>query len=125
MNKVATNIDQMPAGREMDSLVAERVMRIAVFNKQYSPSIQIPCPDNKPGCMVAHFKPVPRYSTNMADAWEVAEEMRITVTPSIGRGWKAAWCNASGSGETNWVGLTNRLTILISFSATHFFTSEA
>ena len=75
MNKVATNIDQMPAGREMDSLVAERVMRIAVFSKQYSPSIQIPCPDNKPGCMVAHFKPVPHYSTDIADAWEVVEKI--------------------------------------------------
>ena len=49
------------------------------------------------------YKP---YSSDIAAAWEVVEKMGITVTPGH-NGWKAAKCNAGGSGETTWVGLTN------------------
>lgn len=94
-------ISEMPAGREMDVMVAKYIM---VGMELASVMDCFGCPmvykDDEITCC-------PHYSTDIAAAWEVAERVRLTVTPAIGHGWEAAWCNASGSGERNWVGTTN------------------
>lgn len=61
------NIDQMPAGREMDTLVAQEVMGWHCWNTE-----QGPCYKTADGQYVrgAHtWSP----STSIADAWEVVE----------------------------------------------------
>ena len=71
------DIDNMPAGREMDVLVAERVM-----GWEYEhPVWRLPS-----GGFVV-YKPV--FSISISAAWEVVEKMRISVIQSED-GWYAA-----------------------------------
>ena len=55
------DIDTMPAGREMDALVAEKVMRLEFFREPTNGELYILRGPGK----------VPRYSTSIATAWEV------------------------------------------------------
>lgn len=66
-------IDAMPAGREMDCLVAEKVM-----GWQRAPEYQFPNWLRPDGCWVWSSAIMP-YSTNIAHAWDVVE--RITRVP--------------------------------------------
>lgn len=106
-------IDEMPSGREMDKAISQYVFGNTEF-------VCHNCEDDyhvvdRQGLVA--YVPVPNYSIDISAAWEVAEKLRITVTPDIGHGWKAAWCNASGSGETTWVGMTNRRKWIIAETA--------
>jgi Phage ABA sandwich domain len=49
------DIENMPAGRSLDFLIAERVMHEDVMKSQFAPM---------------------RYSTDIADAWQVVEKLR-------------------------------------------------
>jgi NAD dependent epimerase/dehydratase family enzyme len=75
----------MPAGREMDRLIAEKVM-----NWYVSPSGMVDR-QHKPGDIFLNdvcetWEP----STNIAAAWEVAEKLKIVVIPlSDNKGWAA------------------------------------
>lgn len=79
----AETIAQMEAGRELDALVAEKVMGWTMFSYQMLGSggagefRWIP-----PGRRdhVSNIAPVPRYSTDIAAAWEVVEK----VTENLG-----------------------------------------
>ena len=78
----------LEAGRELDALVAEKVMGWTWG--EYSPPVEgpskilrppeswAPSPDRAPGSEVScpgwHFR-VPQYSTDIAAAWEVVEKM--------------------------------------------------
>lgn len=78
------NIDEMKAGREMDALVAEKVMgwkRFAVCDKLHPPYME------ETRHTFAHG--FPDYSTDITAAWEVAEKMRVAVMPIDGGGWAA------------------------------------
>ena len=58
-------IDTMEAGPEMDALIESRVFDVA-------------CEELRAGIVVRLFtrEPIPPYSTDIADAWDVAEYMR-------------------------------------------------
>ena len=75
------DIDAMPAGREMDALVAERVMGWVHFTwKGYSyflPQNEIPGPDVQ--LMIYPGRPVPLYSTDIAAAWLVVDKMGLSL----------------------------------------------
>ena len=77
-------IDEMPAGREMNLLIADKVMLL-------------PCVDDPPG----DGRNCPRcgyldYSTDIAAAWEVAEKMRATYGVSL-------YWRSKRKGEGCWV----------------------
>ena len=66
---------EMEAGRELDALVAEKVMK----NKHSNPETFGRCPT----CGYDAFYPdLPRYSTDIAAAWEVVEKMADTPGPN-------------------------------------------
>lgn len=65
------NIDEMPAGREMDALVAEKVMGYLCV-----------CDEEPRDCPI-HAKSdqdtLLSYSTDIADAWIMMEKMRFVI----------------------------------------------
>ena len=69
-------VKELQAGRELDALVAEKVMGL-------KPHRMISCPDNKPGCLVYHYEGawegyvIPDYSTSISAAWEVVEKLGV------------------------------------------------
>ena len=89
----------MEPGRELDALVAEKVMGYRIFNP---PPIDDPwevLPDNSRG------RPVLAYSTDIAAAWEVLEKMRLLLPGQeimlyYCDGWSVgALCQAAGTIE--------------------------
>jgi Phage ABA sandwich domain len=111
------------AGAEMDALIAEKVLGWTRFEGDEIPesvtSREIGV--NRPHCrrVWAESRGVrwvkmacqecgdmPQFSTRIDVAWELVIKFQLTVTPGY-RGWKAAACNWSQSGETSAVGMTN------------------
>jgi hypothetical protein len=79
--------------RELDAQVAEKVMGLRIENGWNFVTRQIPCPDNKPGCLVIHHEDVPvrppAYSTDIAAAWLVVEKMEeLGFRVDIESGWE-------------------------------------
>lgn len=81
------HIDDMPANREMDALVAEKVMGLEVL----SPANSLPDDDRvRPRGSTKKWltcEPLPHYSTDIAAAWQIVERFRFFVVP---------WGNPSG-----------------------------
>lgn len=76
------NIDELKPGRELDALVAERVMHrskkhmIIECNDPYYTHCRICHKDNSEWSLEAtECEENPPYSTNIADAWEVVEKL--------------------------------------------------
>lgn len=67
----------MEAGRELDALVAEKVMGLTVWRDTHGDML-INLWSGPPGDLDAFV--IPRYSTDMAFAWQVVEALR-TRTP--------------------------------------------
>jgi hypothetical protein len=71
------NIDQMEAGREMDALVAKKVMGL---DPRFPERMNIYRPENSPVKFPVYrhveMDNIPPYSTSIAAAWEVVEKMR-------------------------------------------------
>lgn len=66
----------MNPGRELDALVAEKVMGWKLFHGG------IDGPNGEPGCIDSnqiekHFKELPHYSTSIADAWKVVDKLDL------------------------------------------------
>ena len=89
-------IENMPAGREMDVLIAKTFPIEGVFITQIGPSKNPNGDDwawwhetlNEDGDGWKYeFKP----STDIAAAWEVAEKLRMTVEPVGVNDWSAHW----------------------------------
>jgi len=95
------DVREMKAGRELDNLIAEFVMGAIDkdFDEIYTNEWRFKRENGTwfPSC---------HYSTEISAAWEIVEKLKLTVHPTFG-GWNVANCNASGSGETSWVGITN------------------
>jgi hypothetical protein len=78
----AEQIDAMPAGREMDALVAEKVMGFVVMRHrdvdgqhiEHNPDELMRGPDGE-APRYAYMVPVDHYSTDIAAAWEVVEKL--------------------------------------------------
>lgn len=66
----------MKAGRELDALVAEKVMghKITMWNELFKVAKR---KNDIPVIMLGEtqYKPIPSYSTNIADVWQVVEEL--------------------------------------------------
>ena len=94
-------IDEMPAGREMDALVAEKVMGYTLSELSLPAYPKYKLFDIESGEFSGYVKEVPHYSTDIADAWEVVKRMPIPFklekcwekAYQIGpEGWSACWC---------------------------------
>lgn len=66
------NIDQIPAGRELDVLVAERVMGKQVYRHAGSHEACFCQIEGDDDISICHG-PIPQYSTDISAAWEVVE----------------------------------------------------
>jgi hypothetical protein len=83
-------IDEMPAGREMDELIAEEVMGLDGSSVMWTAGIP-------PHPCYSH------YSTDIAAAWEVAKKFNLTMLQKVswnnpqGWTWNAYCGDASGS----------------------------
>lgn len=75
----------MDAGRELDALVAEKVMGLEVkpYEKlkgsdipEYFGTLWVPSADQNRGTPYQQWLPLPHYSTSIAAAWEVVEKLK-------------------------------------------------
>jgi hypothetical protein len=94
-------IDEMPAGREMDALKAEKIMGYTLSELSLPAYPKYKLFDIESGEFSGYVKEVPHYSTDIADAWEVVKRMPIPFklekcwekAYQIGpEGWSACWC---------------------------------
>jgi hypothetical protein len=94
-------IDEMPAGREMDALIAEKIMGYTLSELSLPAYPKYKLFDIESGEFSGYVKEVPHYSTDIADAWEVVKRMPIPFklekcwekAYQIGpEGWSACWC---------------------------------
>lgn len=65
-------IDEMPAGRECDALVAEKVMGYTLSELSLPAYPKYKLFDIESGEFSGYVKEVPHYSTDIAASWEVA-----------------------------------------------------
>lgn len=101
----------MPAGREMDALIAENVMGIesVAFNDETK------CPEcestmrfcgSRSWCSSCHewiYSPYKEYSTDISAAWEVVEKLGIIFQETCidnDKDWRCYFDNACASAET-------------------------
>lgn len=74
------NIDNIPAGKEMDQLIAEKVTRFILTKDGY-----IRLYDADTGLPTRNVMKCPNYSTDIADAWKAFKEIldpnRISIHP--------------------------------------------
>lgn len=101
-------IDEMPAGREMDALVAEKVMgwkREWVTNSATLMRREVFCPPGVIGWISSGEKDgipneVPYYSTSISAAWEVVEKMEADGVgcklSNYAPGWRAEFYKNEG-----------------------------
>ena len=80
-------IERMPAGPEMDAMVAEKVMGCRGLFRHS---------DGTPLCECHGLRPVPRYSTSIAAAWEVVRKAR-SICIDRGRDYATYQCCFNGS----------------------------
>lgn len=69
-------VDEMPAGREMDALIAEKVMGYTLSGLSLPAYPKYKLFDIESGEFSGYVKEVPHYSTDIAAAWEVVEKMK-------------------------------------------------
>jgi len=76
---MTTNIDTLPAGRELDALVAERVMGWSNISRGADGDDAYGWNASLSGHVPPHGRiQIPKYSTNIAAAWEVVEKRLST-----------------------------------------------
>lgn len=95
-----TTTEQMEAGPELDALVAERVLRFAIYP---GPSIceVVPSDESESGYPEAIFVPVPPYSTDIAAAWQVVECLSLHISPTSGGMWLVS--NVHNRNDPAWI----------------------
>ena len=86
------DIDTIPAGREMDVRVAEALRWTPCFGEGHETHMMsaVGAPpyyhhDNSIAIGLPHF------STDIKDAWGLAEKFRMTITPNVAHP-KSRWC---------------------------------
>ena len=96
----------MKAGRELDALVAEKVMGLIAYK------VQLVAPPPRVRTMEELQRigvPLPRYSTNIADAWEVVRKMGMVLIENSGEAfgkldeWNVQFVGHDKEGEPHWV----------------------
>ena len=68
----------MQAGRELDAMVAEKVMGWNIINKHMGSPPKETWDEDTVVCIA----PIPHYSTDIAAAWKVVEKMQYFQKPS-------------------------------------------
>lgn len=71
------DIDKLEAGRELDILVAEKVMGLKLSDGPFTKGDYYPVTECREhgGKPMLHYHPIPDYSTDIAAAWEVLKEI--------------------------------------------------
>ncbi len=77
-------IDEMPAGRECDALVAEKVMGYTLSELSLPAYPKYKLFDIESGEFSGYVKEVPHYSTDIAAAWQVVEQVTKTQCDDTG-----------------------------------------
>lgn len=77
----------MKAGRELDALIAEKVMGLTRHDESYVAEgvgkvLRFVWRDGGGTCVYSGDMFLPHYSTNIADAWEVVEKLVSTPGPN-------------------------------------------
>lgn len=95
----------MKAGRELDALVADKIMGLKVYGQFH---------ENDRGVRIH----VPRYSTNIEDAWKVVEKMENTHRFSLHRtvkenGWQVIFWDIETDAHRSLVAETAPLAICL------------
>jgi len=73
------NIDKMPAGREMDALIASRIFGLTIMKDSLDGEVRAWRPterSNPPNFFEGVQVPFLHYSTDIAAAWKVVEALR-------------------------------------------------
>jgi len=70
------NINEMTAGREMDALIAEKVMGYTLSGLSLPAYPKYKLFDIESGEFSGYVKEVPHYSTDIAASWEVVKHMK-------------------------------------------------
>lgn len=81
-------IDEMPAGRECDALIAEKVMGYTLSDLSLLAYPKYKLFDIESGEFSGYVKEVPHYSTDIAAALPIAEKLKISLICSED-GWYA------------------------------------
>jgi hypothetical protein len=79
---IKMNIDEMQAGREMDALIAEKVMGFTVkciLGRYQIALFNVGTGEKAPGI----FKNLPYYSTNIVAAWNLLEHIKKSVKITV------------------------------------------
>ena len=105
---------ELPAGRELDGLVAEKVMGWMNVTSNLALGVAIRIGDAPSG----HQRIVPCYSTDIAEAWRVLEMVRTWPPPGVRHvlvefcslGWNAS-CVPAGKARVSQLGETAALAI--------------
>ena len=112
------NTDEMPAGSEMDALVAEKVMGSVPCDKWRTLTAYPPqWIKGKAECEHAICYPLegpPNYSTSIAAAWKVVEKIREDYEPRIelwDEGWEVTILTGTDRGSASGRALTAPLAI--------------
>jgi hypothetical protein len=91
-------MEEMKSGRELDALIAEKVMGYPAFAKQVLEQLgaHLLGEGEHEHCLVCGrgidgtLECLPYYSTDIAAAWEVVEKLRLAIAPGDEGGWIAA-----------------------------------
>jgi len=83
------NIDKMPAGREIDIMVAESVMQLSVCRCLGVPRV---CGMDMDVCMDCGRQLCPCYSLHIVEAWKVARKLKWwKAETDLGEDGSVAW----------------------------------
>ena len=101
------NIDEMPAGREMDALVAEKVMGWSEIHHRNGRLFGMPPEATviRGDDVILHLLPILSYSTDIGAAWEIMIIIRMTASLSLEHPLTAAglWqAKFENRGEGTW-----------------------
>ena len=104
----------MKAGRELDALIAEKVMGLTRHDESYVAEgvgkvLRFVWRDGCGTCVYSGDMFLPHYSTNIADAWEVVRKMGMVLIENSGEAfgkldeWNVQFVGHDKEGEPHWV----------------------
>ena len=104
----------MKAGRELDALIAEKVMGLTRHDESYVAEgvgkvLRFVWRDGCGTCVYSGDMFLPHYSTNIADAWGVVRKMGMVLIENSGEAfgqpdeWNVQFVGHDSEGEPHWV----------------------
>ena len=96
----------LQANPETDALIAEKVMKLKVINGYVFERRMIPCPDNRPGCLVIHYGAIPipikSYTKDISAAWEVVEKFAHKASNKLAREQGFSYWQINAYPDSGW-----------------------